>query len=522
MRKKTVKPARADKKEAVKNEPPAQAGAKPAVDVETLIIGSGFAARSVAAQLPAGSFLLLERGETRSYAEILRRRAALTDPKTPFWEADRAAYRSDLPFNGTYSLSPRCFSHMTFTPGGNSNRWTGRAVRISPAVFARSGGPLTWPLRYEEMQPFYERAETVLNVAMDAKQADGRTDIGRIAGAEAWRAAMKPFDDVRVSPQAKNVRAEAGRQGLCCGAGACELCPSDAKARPDTIFGEMPMRDRHYAEVIEFEGDRATAVSCLTPDGRKRITFKRLVVAANAVESCALLRHSQLPPGVSGMVGHHYQDHALCEIVVRLNGALPYLRLGTMADILIGDLTGDYDGVDVVVSAHTSPPNEAALRRAIVPDIFKRDVKAGLAELQKVTTLGVLLEMPSELDIEVDVSGPHPVLRDDAYLKMMPPRYDKVIARITEKLTAKGIAVIDTLPHYRHMYGVHHQMGGLCMSANAETAVCTPDAALKGTQNVFVAGGALIPMAGGANPTLTVVALSLRLGAHLARQASGS
>ena len=68
------------------------------------------------------------------------------------------------------------------------------------------------------------------------------------------------------------------------------------------------------------------------------------------------------------------------------------------------------------------------------------------------------------------------------------------------------------------MTGSRHHMGTARMSANARTGVTDSWGRVHSTENVFVAGSALFPTSGYANPTLTIVALALRQAAYLNRQ----
>jgi choline dehydrogenase-like flavoprotein len=66
-----------------------------------------------------------------------------------------------------------------------------------------------------------------------------------------------------------------------------------------------------------------------------------------------------------------------------------------------------------------------------------------------------------------------------------------------------------------------HQMGTMRMAETATDGVVDANCRVHGTRNVFVAGGAVMPSCGRANPTLTIVALSIRLADHL-KEVSGT
>ena len=66
--------------------------------------------------------------------------------------------------------------------------------------------------------------------------------------------------------------------------------------------------------------------------------------------------------------------------------------------------------------------------------------------------------------------------------------------------------------HYTH---ASHHIGTTCMSDDPRTGVINSDCRVHGIRNLFIAGSSIFPTSGYANPTLTIVALALRLAEHL-------
>ena len=53
------------------------------------------------------------------------------------------------------------------------------------------------------------------------------------------------------------------------------------------------------------------------------------------------------------------------------------------------------------------------------------------------------------------------------------------------------------------------------MSRDPADGVVDPDCRVHGLQNLYVAGSSVFPTSGYSNPTLTIIALALRLADHL-------
>ncbi len=67
------------------------------------------------------------------------------------------------------------------------------------------------------------------------------------------------------------------------------------------------------------------------------------------------------------------------------------------------------------------------------------------------------------------------------------------------------------------MLGGYHHMGTTRMGSDASNGVVDADCRVFSTNNLFIAGSSVFTTGGAANPTLTIVALALRLADHLSR-----
>jgi choline dehydrogenase-like flavoprotein len=66
-------------------------------------------------------------------------------------------------------------------------------------------------------------------------------------------------------------------------------------------------------------------------------------------------------------------------------------------------------------------------------------------------------------------------------------------------------------------YGGHH-IGTARMGTDPRTSVVDANCRVHSVDNLFVAGSAVFPTSSQANPTLTLIAMSLRLGKHLSQR----
>lgn len=81
--------------------------------------------------------------------------------------------------------------------------------------------------------------------------------------------------------------------------------------------------------------------------------------------------------------------------------------------------------------------------------------------------------------------------------------------------TKIGLDLSKGAPWPENLKGGFHHMGTTRMAATPEKGVVNADCRVHSVDNLYIAGSAVFPTGGYANPTLTIVALALRLADHL-------
>lgn len=498
-------------------------------DFDTLVIGSGFAGLSVAHALGGSGVAVIDRGEPLRLAEQsaafeARRGQIVHGPTAPEHlpaqlELEAQLMTSRLPGNAVQlPLSRMSANLISHVQGGISNWWGGYAARISPDTFARDG-VLRWPLSAQDMDPHYRQAEQLLRVHGDPTSAD-HSVFGDLPGWDYWRGYFQDlFPRARVTPQAKNISdTEAAPLGLCQGNGHCAMCPNDAKARPATVFPGIDVLGGTRVDRIVFDGARAVAIQGQARGESFEVSFRRLVVAAGGLENVALLRRSGVPAEVRERIGQHYQDHTTCELLGILPTAFQPQHLGAEGGVEIPELSGYIEGIEVKTIMLPVALSADAIRGLVRSSNSWPGLKLATTahQLQRTASFYLQMEVPPEWNLHLRTRGSDSYLHTMPYLRHL-PELDAVVLEVARRMQAAGVQVAAALPHHRERFGGHHYSGTTPMSAN-ERQVVDSNLRLVGTDNLYVNGGSVLPRCGGSGPTLSIVALGLRLGTHLAAQ----
>ena len=486
---------------------------------DVAIIGSGVGGSAMARAIaPAGAeVLVIERGEpVRAGPHPLSPQAVFNDVN---WLADETWYERD-----GKGFNPVIYYYV----GGNTKFFGAVMMRYRrrdfEAVEHLGGLSPAWPFSYDEMEPWYCRAEEIFRVRGEA----GEDPL------EPPRSRPLPYPAIPDEPSVARARERLERTGL--RTFSTPLCvdieawlayagttwdgyPNTESAKADaenTMLNEALAHDNvrllSGATVTRMHTDASgKAIVALDVDHRgEALTVKPkwVVLSAGAVNSAALLLRSaddKLPEGIanrSGMVGRNFMTHhstALMAVDPRTRNDAVYQKTIASNAYYFDDGAG-------------GPPlgHIQAIGKVSAPMLQSFDTKAPhffLRWLCRHSTDWFLIseDLPlPENRLRVDAS--HRIVFDIRRPNW--PAHTRLVARMKRHLRAAGYPLIFTRP-FDLSYPTH-QCGTVRMGLDPAEAPLDPWCRSFDHPNLWVVDASCLPTSAGVNPTLTVLAQALR------------
>lgn len=501
-------------------------------EVDIAIIGAG-----------AGGGVLAQRLARAGWRVVLLEGGPFWDPDKD-WVSDEAASHH-LYWNAKRIIGGRDPVEMGKNNsghgvGGSMVHYAGYVPRFHPSDFmtySLDGVGADWPISYWDLLPHYEAVETELPAAGQdwpwGHQHRYTHSPHPISGAaeRLLRGAGQFGLGLRVGPVGI-ANGTFGNRPHCIYRGFClQGCKVNAKGSP--LVTHIPDAIAHGAEVranstvtrVLMDGSRAVGVEYVRDGIIRRQRARMVAVAGYSIESPRLLLNSAQKGWEEGLGNRHDQVGRY----VMVQGA-PVV-MGRFPDLLrmykapppevSGEQFYETDparGFRRGFSIQTTSPlpigfAENALGEGHWGDALREYGR----DYNHWASLGALCELLPNADnrvtlAEVKDHNGLPVARFDhslsdndraniAYAK-------RFLKGLLEQSGAQDVIATD---RYAHL------IGGNRMGARPEVSVVSADHQVWGTENLFVTDGSACPTQGSANPALTIMALSSRLGARLAR-----
>ena len=492
---------------------------------DAVIIGSGTGGGTMARELAASAaqILILERGD------FIPQEDANWDP-TAVWKHLR--YRTTerwLDYHGKEFLP---YTH--YCVGGNTKFWGSVLYRLRredfQAVEHLDGVSPAWPIDYETLEPFYERAERLY-------QVHGQE------GVDPTEAPRGPFPHPPIPHEARMAETVEGlrRQGLhpsplplgllrpsepdgCILCNTCNSfpCKRHAKSEADVCGVREAMRHPNvqlwtnaYARrlVVDATGQKIEVVEVEREGKIYRVEAKLVIVSCGAVNSAALLLRSANdahPNGLansSGLVGKRYMAH----LATMMQGFHPFRqnKIVFQKTVAINDFY--LHGPDTeypLGQIQSQGRTHGVMAQTVVPWIPLWAYDAWVA--RGVDWLVTSEDLP-RLENRVSVE-PNGQIRLWYRPNNLEP-HDRLVKETKRILKRLGFWVVIT--HSHKSQNTTHQCGTLCFGTDPKTSVLDPYCRSHDVENLFVVDASFFPSAAAVNPGLTIAAQALRVADHI-------
>lgn len=530
---------------------------------DVIVVGSGAGGGVTAGVLAeAGKrVLLLERGEALTYANdgqrdhLRNHRLSLYGHNTgPESEGNPRVFvspsgeeRTVRPHEGGYNNIASCVGSGTFVYGAMAWRFLPDDFRMATRYGVPAGSSLCdWPMSYDDLEPWYDRAEWELGVAgndnENAHQGQRRRGypmpaVSKGAGAAVLQRGAKKLGVSTFTPPFLINTKPYNNRPACIECGSCVgfPCPNDSKTGSQNTMipraiktGLCDLFTGATAERIDTDDcGNVIGVTYVRNGQRVSVRAKQVVVSCSAVESARLLLLSKSrhhPAGLGNahdQVGRHLQGHYYPTIYGLMEEQVytpkgPGVTLATChwnhgnPGVIGGAmLADDFIMVPVIFWKNALPPGTK--RWGTEAKEFMRRNYTRVMQIK-----GPVHEIPDpdcrvQLDEKVRDHLGLPVARLSGTTHQ---ETVNTAAFMWEKardwVVASGAVKTWGGPPGKHLSAGQHQAGTCRMGNDPKTSVTDAWGRVHGHDNLFVADGSLHPTNGGFNPVLTIMTLALR------------
>jgi len=517
-------------------------------EYEYILVGSGVAATMLTQSLlettPSASILILEAGprielrDRRSWWDLLVKKDETPYKHTYDVEGGESTFTADK--WGFYESRVRAY-------GGSTMHWGGWSLRYLPEdfrCFTEVGKGADWPFGYDELEPWYSAAEVALSVGGVAEEPGPPRRAPYPLPAFPWTAHEALLADAFEKHGLVPGHMPLARNARCMTTGTCKYCPIGARYTATDHLDELVATPAHSGldirtnmTVLNVLADRKHAYGVHVLDGntKKEETLQgnRIVICAGAYESPKLLLRSISPDWPNGLgnnsdqVGRYLVTHTM----LRVRGEAKSNSEGWFQE---------YDFPTLMSRSWDC----AERARAGKGKVFLYNNRA----LPHTDIAALFIDGATRDKVNSEVFGAR-----EAGLDAFIEEYGEPHNRITNGTGEGRFGLPKTVVEFRRGEGVNeaanntldemqqilvragyerhsdpklmrqiqtprgdHSSGTCRMGAEVSTSVVDRNLCVHGVDNLYVCSNAVLPNAAAVNPTLTLAALSLRLGAHLA------
>ena len=491
------------------------------LECDVAIIGSGMGGATVAyalkdsgarvVVLERGDFLPRERENWSAESVHRQGRYKNSDP----W-VDGSTGKSFVPGNYHYV-------------GGSTKFYGATLPRFREADFGElrhaDGVSPAWPISYQDLEPFYGRAEEMYWVHggdEDPTEPPRSTPfpfapvpheppIGRLAE-RLRRQGLHPFS----LPQAVDWR----RGGRCVRCGTCDSypCMVDAKGdadvaamRPALQSADVTLLTNAYVTriVTRADGAEVAGLEVQGPRGALKVRARRYVLAAGAVNSAALLLRSgdaDSPGGVanrSGQVGRNYMAHLSTFVVAARPGRAEqnvFQKTMGINDWYLPGADHEYPLGNVQALGKLYGATIKAARAWVPTDLLTWILRRSVDFFVETEDLPL-----PENRVEVTPGGRVRL----AYRPTNTSSHAELIRRTARALRRGGYPVVFT--QGLGIEATSHQCGTIRMGDSSTESPLNPGCRAHDVENLWVLDTSVFPSSAAVNPALTAAANALRV-----------